>query len=144
MPRQAVACCSALRHIASRAALGAEGRVFESRRPDQPKDPRENVVLARIYQPSKTAMQSGRALTKRWVLEYEPERARTVEPLMGWTSSSDMRSQILLEFDTKDEAVAYAEKNAIPYQIFEPHHPRSLPKSYSDNFRFDRKIPWSH
>jgi len=89
-------------------------------------------------------MQSGRALTKRWVLEYEPERPRTVEPLMGWTSSSDMRSQILLEFETKEEAMAYAERNEIPHQVFEPHLPKSRPKSYSDNFRFDRKIPWSH
>jgi hypothetical protein len=89
-------------------------------------------------------MQSGRALTKRWVLEYEPERPRTVEPLMGWTSSSDMRSQVLLEFETKDEAVAYADRNGIPCQVFEPHLPKECPKSYSDNFRFDRKIPWSH
>jgi len=101
-------------------------------------------VLARIYKPSKTAMQSGRALTKRWVLEFEPERPRTIEPLMGWTSSADMRSQILLEFDTREEAVAYAESHEIPYQVFEPHVPKARPKSYSDNFRFDRKIPWTH
>ena len=79
-----------------------------------------------------------------WVLEFEPERARTIEPLMGWTSSADMRSQILLEFDTQEEAVTYAEKNGIPYQVFEPHPPKVGPKSYSDNFRFDRKVPWTH
>ncbi|HTT85597.1 MAG TPA: ETC complex I subunit [Rhizomicrobium sp.] len=101
-------------------------------------------MLARIFQPAKTAMQSGRALTRRWVLEYEPERPRAVEPLMGWTSSTDVRSQILLEFDSKDEAVAYAAKHEIPYQVFEPHAPKIRPKSYSDNFRSDRKIPWSH
>lgn len=101
-------------------------------------------MLARIYRPSKTAMQSGRALTKRWVLEFEPERPRTVEPLMGWTSSADMRSQILLEFDTREEAIAYAEKNQIPYQVFEPQAPRVRPKSYADNFRSDRKVPWTH
>ena len=89
-------------------------------------------------------MQSGRALTKRWVLEYEPESPRTVEPLMGWTSSADMRSQVLLEFDARDEAVAYAERHGIPYQVFEPHPPKVRPKSYPDNFRFDRKIPWTH
>jgi hypothetical protein len=89
-------------------------------------------------------MQSGRALTKRWVLEYEPEKPRTVEPLMGWTSSADMRSQVLLEFDARDEAVAYAERHGIPYQVFEPDLPRVRPKSYPDNFRFDRKIPWTH
>lgn len=103
-----------------------------------------SLMLARIYRPAKTAMQSGRAMTKHWVLEYEPERPRTVEPLMGWTSSDDMRSQIVLEFDTKDAAVAYAERHAIPYQVFEPDLPRAKPKSYSDNFRYDRKIPWTH
>ncbi|MBU6442606.1 MAG: ETC complex I subunit [Alphaproteobacteria bacterium] len=101
-------------------------------------------MRARIYRPSKTAMQSGRARTRAWVLEYEPEAPKTPDPLMGWTSSSDMRSQIELEFDSAEEAVAYAEKHAIPYQVFEPHQHRAPAKSYSDNFRFDRKIPWSH
>ena len=102
------------------------------------------MVLARIYLPARTAMQSGKALTKRWVLEYEPETPREIDPLMGWTSSNDMRSQVVLEFDTRDEAVAYATKHAIPYQLFEPHPPKPRPKSYSDNFRFDRKIAWTH
>jgi hypothetical protein len=101
-------------------------------------------MRARIYQPAKNAMQSGRALTKRWLLEYEPESPRQVDPLMGWTISADMRQQLALEFDTVEEAVAYAQKNAIPYQVFEPHAPRPRPKSYADNFKFDRKIPWSH
>ena len=101
-------------------------------------------MLARIYRPSRTAMQSGQALTKRWVLEYEPASPRTVEPLMGWTSSADMRSQIVLEFGTREEAVAYAAKHEIPYQVFEPHPAKVRPKSYSDNFRSDRKVPWSH
>jgi hypothetical protein len=102
-------------------------------------------MLARIYRPSRNAMQSGKARTKKWVLEYEPERPRVVEPLMGWTASDDMKSQLSLDFDTREEAVAYAEKNAIPYQVFEPAPPvAAKAKSYSDNFRFDRKIPWSH
>ena len=89
-------------------------------------------------------MQSGRANTKRWVLEFEPEQPRTIEPLMGWTSSADMRSQILLEFNSREEAIAYAEKNQIPYQVFEAQAASARPKSYSDNFRFDRKVPWTH
>ena len=101
-------------------------------------------MRARIYQPARNAMQSGRALTKRWLLEYEPESARKVDSLMGWTGSSDMRQQLALEFDTSEEAVAYAEKTGIPYQVFEPHRPKPRPKSYADNFRFDRKVPWSH
>ncbi len=101
-------------------------------------------MRARIYKPAKNAMQSGRARTKLWVLEYEPESPRVPDPLMGWTSSNDMRQQVVLEFDTSEEAVAYAEKHGIPYQVFEPHAPKTRPKSYSDNFRFDRKVPWSH
>ena len=76
---------------------------------------------ARIYRPSKTAMQSGFANTKAWVLDFEPEVPRQVEPLMGWTASSDMRQQVSLDFDTQEEAVAYAKKHGIPFQVFEPH-----------------------
>jgi hypothetical protein len=101
-------------------------------------------MLARIFLPSRTAMQSGKAATRRWLLEYEPERPRAIEPLMGWTSSADMRSQVVLEFDTQNEAVAYATRHGIPYQVFEPHPPGIRASSYSDNFRFDRKVPWSH
>ena len=101
-------------------------------------------MRARIYKPAKTAMQSGRARTKSWVLEYEPESPNRPDPLMGWSSSADMRSQVEIEFESKDEAVAYAQKHAIPYQVFEPVPHPARPKSYSDNFRFDRKIPWSH
>jgi hypothetical protein len=101
-------------------------------------------MRARIYRPAKNAMQSGRAGTKRWVLEFEPETARGIDPLMGWTSSGDMRQQVQMEFDSAEEAVAYAAKHGIPYQLFEPHPPKPRPKSYSDNFRFDRKVPWTH
>jgi hypothetical protein len=104
----------------------------------------ETTMRARIYRPTKNAMQSGRARTKAWLLEFEPETATRPDPLMGWTSSTDMRQQVQLEFDTAEEAIAYADKNAIPYQLFEPHTPKPRPKSYADNFRFDRKVPWSH
>ncbi|MGH6923838.1 MAG: ETC complex I subunit [Propylenella sp.] len=101
-------------------------------------------MMARIYQPAKTAMSSGRANTHRWVLEYEPERPRTIEPLMGYTSSDDMRSQVRLTFDTKDAAVAYAERDGIAYQVFEPKDCVRPAISYSDNFRRDRAQPWTH
>jgi hypothetical protein len=101
-------------------------------------------MLARIYQPARTAMQSGKARTRKWLLEYEPEAPRQIEPLMGWTGSSDMRSQVSLEFDTLEEAVAYAKKHEIPYQVFEAHKPSPKVKAYPDNFRFTRKIPWTH
>jgi hypothetical protein len=101
-------------------------------------------MTARIYKPAKTAMQSGQAKTRDWVLDYEPEEPRVVESLMGWTSSGDMKSQIRLRFETKEEAVAYAERHGIPYQVQEP---RSAPRrglSYADNFAFNRRAPWTH
>lgn len=101
-------------------------------------------MAARIYQPAKTAMQSGPARTKEWVLEYEPEAPREIDPLMGWTSSRDMKSQLRLSFETKEEAMAYAERNGIAYRLLEPQARGLVRKSYSDNFRFGRKGAWTH
>jgi len=104
----------------------------------------ERRMKARIYKPARTAMQSGDARTKDWVLEYEPEAAREIDPLMGWTSSRDMRSQVRLTFATKEEAIAYAERSGIPYRLAEPKPRDAVRKSYSDNFRFGRKEAWTH
>jgi len=101
-------------------------------------------MFARIYKPAKTAMQSGQAKTKDWLLDYEPATARETEPLMGWTGSNDMLSQVKLCFESKEEAVAYAEKNGIPYRVFEPHPRAMSKKSYSDNFKFGRIGTWTH
>ena len=101
-------------------------------------------MLARIYKPARNAMQSGTAKTKEWVLEYEPERPRTVEPLMGWTSSGDMKSQINLRFDSKEEAIAYCERHGIPFQVAEPKEPARRTMAYADNFAFSRRTPWTH
>ena len=101
-------------------------------------------MSARIYRPAKTAMQSGAAKTTRWLLEYDPEVSRSVEPLMGWTSSSDMRSQIKLWFDSKEDAVAYAARNGVPYRVEEPREPTRKAVSYSDNFKFTRQGQWTH
>lgn len=102
------------------------------------------MARARIYKPSKTAMQSGRAKTKKWVLEFEPAAARKVEPLMGWTSSPDTNAQLVLRFDTKEEAVAYATRKGIEYQVIETQRPKSLIKAYADNFKADRFGQWTH
>jgi hypothetical protein len=102
------------------------------------------TMFARIYKPAKTAMQSGQAKTKDWLLDYEPATARETEPLMGWTGSNDMLSQVKLCFETKEEAVAYAEQNGIPYRVFEPHPRAMSKKSYSDNFKFGRIGIWTH
>ncbi|GGA92403.1 ETC complex I subunit [Brucella endophytica] len=101
-------------------------------------------MVARIYRPAKTAMQSGKAKTTSWLLEFEPESPRKVEPLMGYTSSGDMKSQIKLFFDTKEDAIAYAEKHGIPYRLFEPKEAKRRKVSYSDNFKYDRQQPWTH
>jgi len=101
-------------------------------------------MLARIFKPSKTAMQSGRAQTEMWVLEYEPEVPLKIDPLMGYTSSSDMRRQVRLEFETREEAIAYAERNAIPYRVLEAEERKPRLQSYADNFRFNRPRPWTH
>ena len=101
-------------------------------------------MAARIYRPAKTAMQSGKAACDSWLLEFEPEQPRKVEPLMGYTSSRDMKSQIRLTFATKEEAIAYAQKNRIDFTVQEPKETRRRVVSYSENFRFDRKQPWTH
>ena len=93
---------------------------------------------ARIYRPTKNAMQSGKANTKRWVLEFEPAAAHNVEPLMGWTGSPDTNQQVRLQFDSCDAAVAYAETNGIAHQVVQPQQPKRKIKAYADNFRYDR------
>ena len=101
-------------------------------------------MSARIYSPAKTAMQSGKAKTGHWVLEFEPESRRKIDPLMGYTSSGDMKSQIRLRFATKEEAVAYCEREGIPYQVMEPKEPARRAIAYSDNFAFQRRGLWTH
>lgn len=101
-------------------------------------------MTARIFKPAKNAMQSGRAKTREWQLDYEPEQPRTVEPLMGWTSSFDTRAQVKLRFDTKDEAIAYCERNGIGYQVSEEKLAARRGVSYSDNFAFRRRDAWTH
>jgi hypothetical protein len=102
------------------------------------------MSVARIYKPAKTAMQSGTAKTKDWVLDYEPAEPREIEPLMGWTSSGDMRQQLRLRFETRDEAIAYCERHGIPYQLSEPQERARRAISYSDNFSYARRVPWTH
>jgi hypothetical protein len=101
-------------------------------------------MLARIYRPAKTAMQSGKAKSLNWRLEFAPASARTLDPLMGWTGSTDMNGQVRLTFDSQEEAVAYAERHGIPFQLHEPNEPPVILKAYADNFAPGRKQPWTH
>ena len=102
------------------------------------------ALTARIYQPPKSAMQSGWAGTHDWVLEFEPAAPRRPDPLMGWIGSSDTQAQLRLRFPTRDEAIAYAETNGIAYHVELPQERRVKPKAYADNFRYGRIDNWTH
>jgi hypothetical protein len=92
-------------------------------------------MAARIYQRPKNAMQSGKALTDQWILEFEQSEALKPDPLMGWTGSGDTQAQIVLTFPTCQEAQAYAERYGIPARVH-PTPPRKLKlQAYADNFR---------
>ena len=89
-------------------------------------------------------MQSGRGKSKQWVLVFEQQKPRGIDPLMGYTTSNDTRAQVKLAFDTLEAAEAYAQKNGIAYSV-QPAHDKTVQRSnYTDNFRFDRKTPWTH
>ena len=101
-------------------------------------------MLARIFRPAKTAMQSGKANTREWLLEFAPASARISDPLMGWTQTGDMDGQVRLSFDTREEAVAYAQKRGVPFEVLADARPKRMVKTYADNFAFNRKQPWTH
>jgi hypothetical protein len=102
------------------------------------------MSFARIFRPAKNAMQSGRAKTNIWCLEIESDQARTLDPLMGWTSSADTQGQVKLTFESREEAIAYAQKNGIAFQVTDIKDPKRIPRAYSDNFATNRRQPWSH
>lgn len=101
-------------------------------------------MTARIYRPAKSAMQSGRAKTEEWILEFEQASPRKIEPLMGYTASADTQTQVKLKFPTADAAIAYCEKHGLAYFVQKPAEPRRRRASYSENFAFGRKTPWTH
>ena len=103
-------------------------------------------MRARIYKPSKTATQSGTAKTAQWVLEFAPAEKREIDPLMGWTSSGDMRSQVRLRFDTKEAALAYARDHDIDAVVLKPHarKPNIRARGYGENFATNRRGAWTH
>lgn len=103
-------------------------------------------MRARIYCPAKTAMQSGTAKTEHWVLEYAPDSAREIDPLMGWTSSSDTQTQVKMAFETKQAALDYARANNIEADVQEPKQRKHniRPGGYGDNFATNRRGVWTH
>ena len=87
----------------------------------------------KIYKPTRTAMQSGKGNTKKWLLEFDT-LDNGVDPLMGWESSKDTMSEVKIEFLTKDQAINYAKKNDLDFYIIEPQKRKIIIKSYSNNF----------
>jgi len=103
-------------------------------------------MFAKIYIPARNAMQSGQANMRDWVLEFVPEGGKVLDPLMGWTGSADMEGQVRLRFESREAAIAYAERNHIAYRVFEPN-PRGYvlrQNGYGDNFAFGRRTAWTH
>ena len=98
----------------------------------------------RIYQPPKTAMQSGMAGTAHWVLDYVSDHAKQADPLMGWSGGADTQTQVRLRFDSREEAIAFAEQNGLAYALELPQTRRVRPKAYADNFKFTRWENWTH
>ena len=103
-------------------------------------------MRARIYQPARNAMQSGSARSRHWVLEYAPNSPRRLDPLMGWTSSSDPLAQIRMTFETREAAESYARSNGIPFTVLRPNRREHVrrPRGYGENFAFDRRETWTH
>ncbi len=101
-------------------------------------------MLAKIYRPAKNAMQSGKAAGKKWRLEFVLAEAPRPEALMGWISGADPNGQVRLEFESKDAAIEFARAQGIPHQVVDPPEAKRQIKSYSDNFAFRRREPWSH
>ncbi|WP_332686037.1 ETC complex I subunit [Devosia sp.] len=101
-------------------------------------------MTARIYRPAPNAMQSGKGKSRQWVLVHELSAPRDIDPLMGYTTSTDTRQQVRLSFESLEAAEAYAQKNGIAYSVQAAHDATPKRQSYPDNFRADRKTPWTH
>ncbi|UWR33137.1 ETC complex I subunit [Sulfitobacter sp. W027] len=103
-------------------------------------------MRARIFQPARTAMSSGTAKTRIWLLEFSPAEARSVDPLMGWTSSDDTQSQVRLQFDTREAAEEYARDHGIDAQVQLPNkrRPNIRVGGYGENFATGRRGAWTH
>ena len=114
----------------SASGLGPEGRRFKSCRPDHGI---KVMKKAKIFKPTKTAMQSGKGSSKNWLLQFD-SLDNGISPLMGWESTKDTMSEVKLEFLTKEQAINYAKKNSIEYYVVEPQKRKIIKKSYSDNF----------
>jgi hypothetical protein len=101
-------------------------------------------MRARIFQQPKTAMQSGLAGTQEWVLHWEPTQAQRQDALMGWFGGGSTQAQVTLRFGTREEAIAYAERAGLAYDLELPPVRVRVPKIYADNFKYGRLDNWTH
>ncbi len=103
-------------------------------------------MVARIYQPARNTMQSGTARSKSWVLEFPQSAPRSIDPLMGWTSSGDTQAQVTMRFETRQAAIDYAEEHGIDYTIRQPgrRKPVVRKRGYAENFAYERRDAWTH
>lgn len=101
-------------------------------------------MLARIYQPAPNAMQSGRAKSQHWEIEFVRKSGARIDPLTGTYRSNDPMTQLDLRFETLEDAVAYAKANNIPHRVEKPKTVKRISRSYAENFAYDRKLPWTH
>ncbi|MEP3629486.1 MAG: ETC complex I subunit [Hyphomicrobiales bacterium] len=101
-------------------------------------------MVARIYKPAKSAMQSGRGKGNEWVLEHVSNDTKARDPFMGYTSCNDMDSQVKLSFETQEEAENYAERHSIAYTVVKSKERKISRVAYSDNFKYGRLTPWTH
>ena len=101
-------------------------------------------MFAKISRSTPSAMTSGRANADVWVLEYQSNLPRKIDPLTGNTASVDMRKQLKMTFDSLENAVAYARANDIPHRVVDRPRSKRIMRSYAENFDFDRKLPWTH
>ncbi|ACT59544.1 ETC complex I subunit [Hirschia baltica] len=101
-------------------------------------------MLAKIYKPSKNAMQSGKAKSDTWVLEMDVAASRSIDPLMGWTSTDSTETQLRMKFDSSEEAISYAKREGLEFTVVTPRAPKRIIKTYAENFSADRKNPWTH
>jgi len=102
------------------------------------------MPAVRVYQPRKNAMQSGRARTQQWLVEFEPGAQVKNDNLMGWVGCGDTRNQLRMRFPTREEAVAFCEKNELDFYVSEPKSRTTKIKAYADNFSHGRDKNWTH
>jgi hypothetical protein len=136
------ACCVILHRLVLITCLAGAVQIKHN----GPTEMENSVMKARIYKPARNAMQSGVAKTKGWVLDFVPAEQRKIDPLMGWTSSGDMQSQVRLRFATREAAEDYARDHNIDAVVIEPktRKPNIRPRGYAENFATDRRGPWTH